>query len=186
MNIENAVKNGETFDGLKIIKFNIFRDERGFFAERYHEPRLADLGIQETFVQDNHSRSKPSVVRGLHIQYNKPQGKLVGVIRGSIYDVAVDLRPRSKTFGQYFGIELSDSNGFMLWIPPGFAHGFCVLGKEMADVHYKVTAPYNPAGETGIVWNDPDLNIHWPLTEPPLVSLKDKNLSKMTQFSIPH
>jgi len=123
------------------------------------------------FVQDNHSRSFPNVLRGLH--YQPGQGKLVSVIRGRIWDVAVDIRPDSETLGQHYSVELSDENGRMLWIPSGFAHGFCVLGDQPADVLYKVTSVYNPVGEGGIAYDDPELGIKWPI-ENPIISARDK------------
>src|SRR5947208_15331150 len=120
-------------EGLLLIELDIYRDSRGFFVERYNRERFHANGMEFDFVQDNHSRSLPGVLRGLHYQYDPPQGKLVGVVRGRIWDVAVDLRPGSPTFGKHAGVELSDENGLLLWIPPGFAHGFCILGDEPAD-----------------------------------------------------
>src|SRR5262249_8496881 len=125
--------------GLKIIKLAVHKDDRGFFVERFHAQRIAKTGIPMQFMQDNHSRSEPGVLRGLHYQHNPAQGKLVGVIRGRVWDVAVDIRSQSPTFGQYEAVELSGDNGMLFWIPPGFAHGFCVLGSEPADMLYKVT-----------------------------------------------
>ncbi len=159
--------------GLKLIQLKCFNDARGFFVERYNENTFGDLGLPRHFVQDNHSLSQPRVLRGLHYQFNQPQGKLVSVIRGRIFDVAVDLRPSSSTYGQWEGIELSADNKKVLWIPGGFAHGFCVLGEEPAEVIYKVDHLYNPRGENGIRWNDPDINIEWPI-ENPLLSAKDE------------
>ena len=168
-------------EGLLLIELDIYRDSRGFFVERYNRERFHANGMEFDFVQDNHSRSAPGVLRGLHYQYDPPQGKLVGVTRGAIWDVVVDLRPESKTFKQNFVIELSDTNGRLLWIPPGFAHGFCVLGDEPADVLYKVTAPYNPRREKGIFWADKDLAIKWPICNP-IVSEKDKHLPSFAEF----
>ncbi|MFN0120584.1 MAG: dTDP-4-dehydrorhamnose 3,5-epimerase [Blastocatellia bacterium] len=168
-------------DGLMLLQNKVFPDERGFFVERFHELRFREHGLYTSFIQDNHSRSVPGVIRGLHYQYNPPQGKLVGVIRGRILDVAVDLRPESPTYGQHEGIELSDENGLMLWIPPGFAHGFCVLGHEPADVLYKVDGVWNAACEGGILWNDQDLNIAWPV-ENPIVSGKDQQLPAFASY----
>ena len=125
-------------EGLKVIQLDVHGDVRGFFIERYHKQKFADFGIDCDFVQDNHSRSAPSVLRGLHYQHTEPQGKLVGVVRGRIWDVSVDIRPHSPTYGEYFGAEISAENGRLLWIPAGFAHGFCVLGDEPADISYKV------------------------------------------------
>ena len=132
--------------GLVLVELKIFGDVRGFFVERFQLQRFAEQGLPTQFIQDNHSRSGPKVLRGLHYQSQPAQGKLVGVIRGCIWDVVVDIRPESPTFGKHFGLEMSDMNGRMLWIPPGFAHGFCVLGDEPADVLYKVDAlPYHGA-----------------------------------------
>jgi len=161
--------------GLVLIELTIYRDSRGFFTERFQAARFAEHGLPKQFAQDNHSRSAPGVLRGLHFQHDPPQGKLVGVIRGRIWDVTLDIRPGSPTFGKHLGLELSDRNGRLLWVPPGFAHGFCVLGDEAADVVYKTTRPYNPAGEGGIRWNDPDLAIAWPLSRP-IISERDQRL----------
>ncbi len=169
------------FDGLKLIELKRFEDNRGFFMERYNEQRFAELGLPAYFAQDNHSQSKPGVLRGLHYQFDWPQGKLVGVISGTIWDVAVDVRPSSPTYGKYYGVELSADNGRLLWIPPGFAHGFCVLGNDMADVFYKVTAVYQAHGEKGIRWNDPEFNIQWPL-ENPIISERDEQLPSFAEY----
>lgn len=161
--------------GLILVEPKIFGDERGFFQERYRVDKFAELGITETLVQDNHSRSAPKVLRGLHFQTNPNQGKLVGVVRGRIWDVVVDIRKNSPTFGKYFGTELSDKNGLQLWVPFGFAHGFCVLGDEPADVIYKVTGYYNAKTDNGFSWNDPTVNVQWPI-ENPILSAKDSVL----------
>jgi dTDP-4-dehydrorhamnose 3,5-epimerase len=166
---------------LMLIELTIRGDARGFFVERFHADRFEELGLPGHFVQDNHSRSAPGVLRGLHYQFNPPQGKLVGATRGRIWDVAVDIRPASPSFGKSAGIELSDQNGRLLWIPPGFAHGFCVLGDEPADVVYKVDAVYNPQGEGGLHWNDPDLAIPWPVARP-LVSQRDECQSSFASY----
>ncbi|MCY1352467.1 dTDP-4-dehydrorhamnose 3,5-epimerase [compost metagenome] len=155
-----------------IIEPKVFGDTRGFFLESFHVERYRDAGIDLPFVQDNHSRSPRGVLRGLHFQRTRPQGKLVSVSRGAVYDVAVDINPESPTCGQFVGVELSDDNHHQLWIPPGYAHGFCVLS-EVADFQYKCTDLYFPADEGGLIWNDPDVNIPWPVTEP-LLSEKDK------------
>jgi dTDP-4-dehydrorhamnose 3,5-epimerase len=167
--------------GLVLIELSLHGDARGFFVERFHEARFAEAQLPVRYVQDNHSRSAPGVLRGLHYQVNPAQGKLVGVIRGRIWDVAVDLRPGSATFGRHAAIELSDLNARLLWIPPGFGHGFCVLGEEPADVLYKVTAPYNPAGEGGVRWDDPDLAISWPVPNP-TISARDQKLPALQQY----
>lgn len=163
--------------GVLIIEPKAFGDARGFFLETFQSERYAKAGITLPFVQDNHSRSQRGVLRGLHLQRNRPQGKLVSVSRGSVFDVAVDIDPQSATFGQYVGIELSDDNHLQLWIPPGYAHGFCVLS-EVADFQYKCTDFYYPEDEAGIIWNDPDVNIAWPLDNP-LLSEKDQKLPRL-------
>lgn len=168
--------------GLKIITLKVHGDERGFFVERFHEERFREAGLPTHFAQDNHSRSAPGILRGLHYQYDKPQGKLVGVSAGRIWDVAVDIRPDSPTYGKYHALELSDMNGKLLWIPPGFAHGFCVLGNKPADVSYKCTAVYNPKGEGGIRYDDPVLDIQWPIKNP-LLSERDKNQMSFAEYS---
>jgi dTDP-4-dehydrorhamnose 3,5-epimerase len=157
--------------GLVIVQPKVFRDPRGFFLEVYHEEKFRRAGIDAAFVQDNHSFSVHGVLRGLHGQLRRPQGKLVRAIEGEIYDVAVDLRRRSPTFRRWVGLRLSGETLEQLYIPPGFAHGFCVLS-ERAQVEYKCTALYDPADEFGIVWNDPELAIDWPLSQP-VVSQKD-------------
>lgn len=167
--------------GLKIVELDIWRDSRGYFNERFNLEKFRVLGLPDHFVQDNHSFSYPRVLRGLHFQKNPDQGKLVGVTRGRIWDVAVDLRADSPTYKKHFGIELSQDNGKMLWIPSGFAHGFCVLGSEPADVLYKIDALYNPSGEKGICWSDPELNISWPVKEP-LISERDARLPTLNQL----
>ncbi|MNQ42945.1 dTDP-4-dehydrorhamnose 3,5-epimerase [compost metagenome] len=157
--------------GVLIIEPKVFGDERGFFVECYQEPRYRDAGIELPFVQDNHSRSQYGVLRGLHFQRNRPQGKLVRVTRGAVYDVAVDINPDSPTCGEFVGVELTADNHLQLWIPPGYAHGFCVLS-DIADFQYKCTDLYYPEEEGGLIWNDPDVNIPWPV-ETPKLSEKD-------------
>lgn len=148
---------------VKRITLDVFKDSRGFFVERYHANKFAALGFHEKFVQTNHSRSAPGVIRGLHFQHAPMQGKLVGVTNGAILDVAVDVRPNSPNFGKHVAVELSDENGELLWIPAGFAHGFCVLGDRAADVLYNITATYNAAGESGVRLDDPAIGIEWPV-----------------------
>jgi dTDP-4-dehydrorhamnose 3,5-epimerase len=157
-----------------IIEPKVFGDARGFFFESYNQRAFEyATGKSPTFVQDNHSRSSRGVLRGLHYQVGYPQGKLVRVVRGAVFDVAVDIRSTSKTLGQWVGVELSESNQRQLWIPPGFAHGFLVLS-EMADFLYKTTDYYAPAFERCILWNDPELDIRWPdVGMAPLLSEKD-------------
>ena len=168
--------------GLKVIELKRHGDARGFFVERYKEDVFTAGGIPNNFVQDNHSRSAPGILRGLHYQTNPTQGKLVGVTRGAIYDVAVDIRKNSPSYGKWFGIELTDENMKLLWVPAGFAHGFCVIGSETADVVYKVDGLYNPANEGGILWNDPSLGIKWPVGNPSL-SGRDQKLSTFADYS---
>ena len=167
--------------GLAVVELKVHGDARGFFIERFQQDRFREMGLPDRFVQDNHSRSAPGVLRGLHYQTRPAQGKLVGVVRGKIWDVAVDVRPGSPTLGRHFAIELSDTNGRLLWIPPGFAHGFCVLGDEPADVLYKVDATYTPAGEGGIAWNDPHLAVPWPLQNP-TISQRDQMLGSFEKY----
>jgi len=157
-----------------IIEPKVFGDARGFFLETYQADRYArDAGIEMAFVQDNHSRSSRGVLRGLHFQKNKAQGKLVRVVKGEVYDVAVDIRNNSKTFGQWEGVVLSEENKKQFWVPPGFAHGFVVLS-EVADFEYKCTDFYDSSDEGCILWNDQSLNISWPISDP-LLSAKDKD-----------
>jgi|TARA_B110000259_G_scaffold112874_1_gene128758 dTDP-4-dehydrorhamnose 3,5-epimerase len=164
-----------------IIEPKVFGDERGFFLETFQAERYAELaGITLPFVQDNHSRSSKSVLRGLHYQKKKPQGKLVRVVRGEVYDVAVDIRQGSSTFGQWEGVILSEENKKQFWVPAGFAHGFVVLS-ETADFEYKCTDYYDPADEGSILWNDPDLSIPWP-TDVPTLSEKDANAEKLVNL----
>lgn len=157
---------------LVIIKPNIFQDDRGFFFESYNKRDFFEIGITDEFVQDNHSKSQKGVLRGLHFQKENSQGKLIRVIKGKIYDIAVDLRKNSKTFGKYFGVELSEENKLMLYIPKNFAHGFLTI-ENNTEVLYKTTDYYNPKDEYGILWNDKDLNIDWKFEEN---NIKEKEL----------
>lgn len=158
--------------GVKIIEPMVFGDARGFFMETFSAERYCDeAGIELAFVQDNHSRSRKGVLRGLHYQKAKPQGKLVSVVRGAVYDVAADINPASPTYGQYVGVELSEDNHRQLWVPPGYAHGFVVL-TEVVDFVYKCTENYDPTDEGGVAWNCPTLSIAWPLTD---VQLSEKD-----------
>jgi dTDP-4-dehydrorhamnose 3,5-epimerase len=166
------VKISETeLPGVLLLEPKRFGDDRGFFMELFHAKRYADAGLPGPFVQDNFSRSAKGILRGLHFQQPQAQGKLVQVFAGAVYDVAVDIRRGSPTFGKWVGVELSADNRRQLWVPAGFAHGFCVLS-ESADFHYKCTDVYTPASERGIAWNDPDLGIPWPVKSP-LLSPKD-------------
>jgi dTDP-4-dehydrorhamnose 3,5-epimerase len=163
--------------GLLVIEPRVFRDERGMFWETYHARRYAEAGIADPFVQDNASRSVKGALRGLHYQLKRPQGKLVWVVRGEVFDVAVDIRKSSPTFGKWYGLRLSGDEPKQLYIPPGFAHGFCVLS-ESAEFAYKCTNLYAPDDERGIMWNDPDIGIDWPVAEPRL-SPKDQRFARL-------
>ncbi len=157
-----------------IIEPKVFGDERGFFYESYNEKIFAEkIGVKTQFVQDNHSRSAQNVLRGLHYQIKQSQGKLVRVVLGEVFDVAVDIRKSSPTFGQWVGCILSETNKRQFWVPPGFAHGFLVLS-ETADFLYKTTDYYAPEYERSILWNDPDIGINWPIANTPILSTKDK------------
>lgn len=165
--------------GVVVIEPKVFEDERGFFMETYHKPRFVAAGIDVEFVQDNHSRSRAGVLRGLHYQITRPQGKLLRVIRGSILDVAVDLRRSSPTFGRWFGCDLSEANRRQIFIPPGFAHGFCVTS-DVVEVIYKCTDVYVPQDERTLLWNDPALGIRWPVANP-TISPKDERGTPLAQ-----
>lgn len=168
-------------EGLVIVKPRVFPDGRGFFLETYKKSEYAANGITEDFVQDNHSRSSRGVLRGLHFQRAPyAQGKLVRVTRGRVWDVAVDIRPGSATYGKWYGVELSEENRTMFYIPAGFAHGFVTL-EDDTEFMYKCTAEYNKESEGGLIWNDPDLAIGWPVTDV-LVSEKDQVLPRMKEL----
>src|ERR1035437_240371 len=158
--------------GVLIVEPDVFGDDRGFFLESFNEREMCSIGIDAHFVQDNHSRSGRNVLRGLHYQINQPQGKLVRVVSGKVFDVAVDVRRDSQAFGKWVGVELSAENKRILWMPPGLAHGFVVLS-ESADFLYKATDYYAQEFERTILWNDPDLAIEWPLAGQPILSSKD-------------
>lgn len=167
--------------GVKIIEPKVFEDVRGFFVETFQLARYRDLaGIELPFVQDNLSRSRRGVLRGLHLQKVRPQGKLVRVARGEVFDVAADINPESPTFGRWIGVLLSEENHRQLWIPPGYAHGFAVIS-EVADSEYKCTDYYHPSLEAGAIWNDPDLGIEWPIDNPTL-SEKDRTLPTLAEI----
>ncbi len=159
--------------GVLLLEPKVFGDARGFFLESWNRQTFAELGLDLDFVQDNHSRSARGVLRGLHYQLNEPQGKLVRVVNGAVFDVAVDVRKSSPHFGQWVGYELSDDNQRMMWIPPGFAHGFLVLS-ESADFLYKTTAYYAPQWDRGIRWDDPQIGVAWPLEGTPALSARDQ------------
>jgi dTDP-4-dehydrorhamnose 3,5-epimerase len=166
--------------GVLVIKPAVFGDSRGLFKETYNQRRYYEAGIDMPFVQDNYSVSQKKVIRGLHIQVKKPQGKLVWCSEGSVLDVVADINPRSATFGQHICVELSDDNHLQLWVPPGFAHGFCVLS-PLAKFQYKCTEFYDPKDESGVVWNDPDLSVKWPIVDP-VISKKDSELLTLKDF----
>jgi dTDP-4-dehydrorhamnose 3,5-epimerase len=167
--------------GVRIIEPQVFGDARGFFLETFQAERYRqEAGIELPFVQDNHSRSRRGVLRGLHAQSPNPQGKLVRVARGEVFDVAVDIDPRSKTFGRWVGVVLSEENHRQMWIPPGYAHGFVVLS-DIADFEYKCTDYYNVSAESGVLWNDPEVGIEWPITDVQL-SKKDEVLPTLAQI----
>ncbi len=169
--------------GCVIIEPRVFGDERGFFLETFQAFRYEqEAGIALPFVQDNHSRSAKCVLRGLHFQKTKPQGKLVRVVRGEVYDVAVDIRKGSATFGEWEGVILSEDNKKQFWVPPGFAHGFVVLSAT-ADFEYKCTDYYDPNDEGSILWSDPDLNIPWPIANP-VLSTKDESAKRLVDLRL--
>ena len=169
-------------EGVLLIEPDIFRDKRGFFLETYSENRYFENEVKVKFVQDNLSSSKQSTLRGLHYQLKKPQGKLVRVSRGTVFDVALDVRRDSCTFGKFFFTILDDQKFHQLYMPPGIAHGFCVISK-FADFEYKCTDFYSPENERGILWNDPELAIHWPVKNP-IVSSKDQAFKRLSEIPI--
>jgi dTDP-4-dehydrorhamnose 3,5-epimerase len=166
-----------------MLEPKVFGDERGFFMESYNRRTFSELGINAEFVQDNHSRSGKGVLRGLHYQTRQPQGKLVRVVVGEVFDVAVDLRRRSPTFGHWTGMNLSADNKRLAWIPPGFAHGFYVLS-DAAEFLYKTTDYYAPEFERSLLWNDPAMNIAWPLAGEPILSEKDRRGMPLNQAEV--
>jgi dTDP-4-dehydrorhamnose 3,5-epimerase len=168
-----------TLPGVLLIEPKVFGDDRGFFMETYRLDLFRAAGITEPFVQDNHSRSARGVLRGLHYQEPNAQGKLVRCTRGAIFDVAVDIRRDSPAFGKWFGLELSDANKRMLWVPPGFAHGFCAL-EDDSDLVYKCTTLYDAPSDRSILWNDPEIGIEWPIAEP-VLSEKDAKAPRLAE-----
>ncbi len=167
-----------------IIEPRVFGDTRGFFFESFNQRAFNQAtGLDVNFVQDNHSRSSKGVLRGLHYQIQQPQGKLVRVVHGSVFDVTVDLRKSSPTFGQWVGVELTEDNNRQLWIPPGFAHGFYVLS-DSADFLYKTTDYYAPEFECSLIWNDPTIGIEWPLNTQPIISAKDAQGKKLADAEV--
>jgi dTDP-4-dehydrorhamnose 3,5-epimerase len=167
--------------GVVLIEPTVYRDQRGFFLETYHAGKYRAAGVEGIFIQDNHSHSVRDTVRGLHAQCRRPQGKLVRVLGGEIFDVAVDIRRSSPSFRRWVGVRLSAESFRQMYIPPGFAHGFCVLS-ETADVEYKCTELYDPADEVGILWNDPELGITWPVREP-ILSQKDRVAPRLAELA---
>jgi dTDP-4-dehydrorhamnose 3,5-epimerase len=167
--------------GVRLVEPRVHRDERGFFLEVFHAGKFAALGLDVAFVQDNHSLSRRGTLRGLHTQTAEPQGKLVRCTEGEIFDVAVDIRRGSPTFGKWFGTVLSAENFRQLWIPPDFAHGFCVLS-ERAQVEYKCTTLYRPEADLSIAWNDPQIGVDWPIAAPTL-SEKDARAPRLAELA---
>jgi dTDP-4-dehydrorhamnose 3,5-epimerase len=166
--------------GLKLIKPAVFRDPRGFFIETYNRQRYLEAGIDCDFVQDNQSQSTRGTLRGLHYQSKPGQAKLVRCSRGRVFDVALDIRPTSPTFGQWHGVELADDDHAQLFVPVGFAHGYCVLS-DVAEFQYKVSSPYDPAVECGLRWNDPAIGVAWPVSEP-ILSKRDQATESFADF----
>ena len=173
-----------SIEGFLVIEPNCFKDERGFFLETYQEDIYKAVGITEKFVQDNQSRSMKGVIRGMHFQVNRPQAQIVTIMRGSVFDVGVDLRQNSPTFGKWHGVELSDSGQRQVYMAPGIAHGFCVLS-DLADLHYKVSRFYEPDDECGMVWNDSEVNIDWPSITP-LIHQRDATYQSLSQLIDSH
>ncbi len=173
--------------GVLLIEPQCFRDERGFFLETFAKPRYREAGITDDFVQENHSRSSKGILRGLHFQVRHPQAQLVTVMRGRVFDVAVDLRRGSKTFGRWFGAELTDEGPCQMYMAPGFAHGFCVLS-DTADLHYMVSRIYDHSDEGGLLWSDPAIGVRWPLAQP-IVSQRDGSYPRLADIArdrLPH
>lgn len=171
-----------TLKDLLLIKPDVFGDSRGYFQETWNQTKYAENGLDVNFNQDNLSFSTKGILRGLHFQNPNPQGKLVYVVQGEVFDVAVDIRRKSETFGKWYGLTLSDKNHYQLYIPKGFAHGFCVTS-ESALFAYKCSGPYCPGNEHSILWNDSDINITWPM-ENPILSKKDSDALRFSQFSL--
>ncbi len=168
-------------DGLVVVEPAVHGDERGFLVETFRDDAWRELGVDVDFVQDNHSRSARNTLRGLHFQTAPGQAKLVRCLRGRVWDVAVDLRRDSSTYGRWEGYELDDETHRQLFVPVGFAHGFCVLS-EIADVHYRLSSYYDPATEAGIAWDDPDVGVEWPVAEP-LLSERDRNAPRLAEIA---
>ena len=177
-----------SLEGFLIVEVETFKDDRGFFLETFQEKNYKEAGIMDKFVQDNQSRSSKGVLRGMHFQVKRPQAQIVTVMRGCIFDVGVDLRQDSSTFGQWYGVELSDVGQRQVYMAPGIAHGFCVLS-DLADLHYKVSRFYDPDDECGMVWNDSEVSIDWPLMTP-LIHQRDATYQSLSQLidnhQLPH
>ena len=173
-----------SLEGFLIVEPNCYKDDRGFFLETYQEDIYKAAGITDEFVQDNQSRSIKGVIRGLHFQVNRPQAQIVTIMRGSVFDVGVDLRRNSPTFGKWHGVELSDIGQRQVYMAPGIAHGFCVLS-DWADLHYKVSRFYDPDDECGLVWNDSEVNIDWPSITP-LILQRDATYKSLSQLIESH
>ena len=173
-----------SLEGFLIVELEIFKDDRGFFLETFQEKNYKEVGITDKFVQDNQSRSSKGVLRGMHFQVKRPQAQIVTVMRGCIFDVGVDLRQNSSTFGQWYGVELSDVGQRQVYMAPGIAHGFCVLS-DLADLHYKVSRFYDPDDECGMVWNDSEVNIDWPSITP-LIHQRDATYQSLSQLIDSH
>ena len=177
-----------SLEGFLIVELETFKDDRGFFLETFQEKNYKEVGITDKFVQDNQSRSSKGVLRGMHFQVKRPQAQIVTVMRGCIFDVGVDLRQNSPTFGQWYGVELSDVGQRQVYMAPGIAHGFCVLS-DLADLHYKVSRFYDPDDECGMVWNDSEVSIDWPLMTP-LIHQRDATYHSLSQLinnhQLPH
>ncbi len=173
-----------SLEGFLIVEVETFKDDRGFFLETFQEKSYKEAGITDKFVQDNQSRSSKGVLRGMHFQVKRPQAQIVTVMRGCIFDVGVDLRQNSSTFGQWYGVELSDVGQRQVYMAPGIAHGFCVLS-DLADLHYKVSRFYDPDDECGMAWNDSEVNIDWPSITP-LIHQRDATYQSLSQLIDSH
>ncbi len=173
-----------SLEGFLIVELETFKDDRGFFLETFQEKKYKEAGIMDKFVQENQSRSSKGVLRGIHFQVKRPQAQILTVMRGCIFDVGLDLRQNSSTFGQWYGVELSDVGQRQVYMAPGIAHGFCVLS-DLADLHYKVSRFYDPDDECGMIWNDSKVNIDWPSITP-LIHQRDASYQSLSQLIDSH
>ena len=173
-----------SLEGFLIVELETFKDDRGFFLETFQEKKYEEAGIMDKFVQENQSRSSKGVLRGMHFQVKRPQAQILTVMRGCVFDVGVDLRQNSSTFGQWYGVELSDIGQRQVYMAPGIAHGFCVLS-DLADLHYKVSRFYDPDDECGMIWNDSEVNIDWPSITP-LIHQRDASYQSLSQLIDSH